>query len=180
MKKVNPFWFTICIISVAAAFLLCFIGSEKGILLAKPKKDPQIVTVEFLDALKSGNYEKVNSLLSGYSGLGLEYEPETEEEKLMLSLLKESYDYSLSGECIRKNITASQKILFTRLNVEEINTEAASGTGEDYLSALQRAAEAVEEYYASDILDIHLEYSNGEWKIIPDGALIAALQGGLS
>ncbi|MDO5445492.1 MAG: hypothetical protein Q4F31_07720 [Eubacteriales bacterium] len=98
----------------------------------------------------------------------------------MLSLLKSSYDYSLSGECARKNITASQKILFTRLNVEEINAEAASGIEESYISALQKAAGNIEEYYTSDILDIHLEYSNGKWKIIPDSALITALQGGLN
>lgn len=180
MKKVNPFWLTVCIVSAAAALLLSFIGNEKGILFAKPKKDPQLVAVEFLEALKSGDYEKVNSVLGGWSGFGLETEPETEEGRFMLSLLRNSYDYSLSGDCARKNIIAQQKILFTRLNVEQISAEAASGTEESYLSALNRAAENVENYYTSDILDIYLEYSNGEWKIIPDSALVAALQGGLN
>lgn len=180
MKKINPFWMTVCIIAALAAIMLCVVGSHNGVLLASPGGDPQAAAAAFLDALKTGDYAKVNSCLSGYSTLGLEEEPASEEGKILLNAVRGSYDYTLSGECVRNGVKASQKILFTRLDAAKMSAAAEAMTDRDFVSALSDRAQNAALYETSDILDISLEYKDRMWRIIPDDALITALRGGLN
>lgn len=170
---------TVFVITAVMAAALCAVSAFRGILIAKQEKDPQQAVVFFLEALKRSDYAAADSCLSGYSGLGIGEEAATAEGQQLLSALRRSYDYSLSGECDRRQITACQKILLTRLDIRTLHSDAMNQAGTDYASSLAVALEFPEQYTTSDILDIHLEYTDKEWKIIPDEALITALRGGL-
>lgn len=158
---------------------MCIIGQNGKVLIARQKKDPGTVVTLFLDALKSGDYDQAERLLSGHTGMGLNIEAETEEGGLMLAMLKNSYDYSASGPCARNGIKASQKILITRLDIPAVSEFVMSRPEIDYVSALREISSAPESFYTGDIVDINLEYIDREWKIVPDETLLTAVRGGL-
>ena len=180
MKKISPFWLIILILTVLAAVFLCIKGYPDGILLARPSGKPQKTVTEFLNLVECGDYKQANTYLSGYSTLGFENIPDSEEGVRLFQALKNSYDYTLSGDCICKELKATQKILLTRLDVGAVTSAAALLGDSDYLHALDTILADKEQYYTSDILDISLEYIDHTWKIIPDSALICAFQGGVN
>lgn len=182
MRKTSPFWLTICILTVAAAIVLCCIGASGKILFARPSGDPQKTVTDFLNAVKSGEYATAYSFLDGYSTFGLENSPESEEGRMMFDALRKSYDYSLSGTCVRKGTAALQKVVLARLDLAAVNIAAASmaQAGSEYNIALRQVLDNPQQYITGENVDIALKYSAGKWKIVPDSALIKALQGGIS
>ena len=179
MKKVNPFWGILCLVTVLAAVALSFIGYNKGILYARPEGNPQDTVCAFFDCVTEKDYEGAYSLLNGYTSLGLEDEPEDSDSQQMMHALRTSYSYELSGTAVRKGITATQKIILTRLNVPAVSSAALAITDREYSVSLSEFLSSPEAYYTSDILDISLKYVNGKWLIEPDSALLTSLSGGI-
>lgn len=178
MKKKSPFWICLSLLSILLIVVLCIIGDKKGILIAKPGGNPRETVEIFMNALKSGDYETAYDCLDEYSSLGLENEPESEEGKVLLSALKRSYDYSLNGECIQKELNAVQKVNFYRLDVVSVNEAVSHQTEMEYIDALNRTLENEDRYRVMDNLDVVLRFTDGKWKIVPDSTLMNAVQGG--
>lgn len=177
-RKTNAFWAALTILVVLAALVLCFIGLNRGILFARPSGNPQNAVTGFFNALKAGSYEEAAVYLENYSSLGLSYEPDSEEGRIMLSALKASYDYSLSGNLVLLGTKASQKVLLRYLDLDALHASALALTDLDYTAALQQVLSDPDSCCTSDFYDITVNYTDGKWLMVLDNDLLTALQGG--
>ncbi|MBQ8074773.1 MAG: hypothetical protein IJ237_02190 [Oscillospiraceae bacterium] len=177
-RKTNAFWAALTILIVLAALVLCFMGQIRGILFARPSGNPQSAVTGFFDALKAGSYDTACSYLENYSSLGLDQMPASEEGQLMLSALKRSYDYSLSGNLVLLGTKASQKVLLRYLDLDALHEAAMARTDLDYSSALREILSNPDSCCTSDFYDVTINYTDGKWLMVLDNDLLTALQGG--
>ena len=177
-RKTSAFWAAVTILIVIAALVLCFIGQNKGILFSRPSGNPQNAVTGFFNALKAGNYDEACSYLENYSSLGLDRTPESAEGQIMLSALKRSYDYSLSGNIVLLGTKANQKVLLRYLDLQALDEAALAMTDLDYSSALQQILSNPDSCCTSDFYDVTVSYTDGKWLMVLDNDLLAALQGG--
>ena len=177
-RKTNAFWAALTILIVLAALVLCFIGQNRGILFSRPSGNPQSAVTGFFNALKAGEYDTACGYLENYSSLGLERTPDTEEGQIMLSALKRSYDYSLSGNLVLLGTKASQKVLLRYLDLQALDEAALALTELDYSSALQQVLANPDSCCTSDFYDVTITYTDGKWLMVLDNDLLTALQGG--
>ena len=204
--RINPVWAVIGIVLAAAAMLMCIIGLGVGTIVAKPEGDPQMVAVDFLDAVTAGDYERAYSHLSGYSSLGLENQPADTAGAQMYSALKDSYDYQISGNCLVDKLEAMQQIQFRYLNLPSMTEDISHQTmvelqnivksrpkskiydadnkyfpevvDEAYAAAVNSVLSHAQDYYESAGVQLRLTYSDGSWLIVPSEALLKVLSGG--
>ena len=207
-KHIKFFWAILAVVLSAAALIFTIVGANTGTLLAKADGNPQEYAVKFMDSITDSDYESAYSLLKGYSSLGLENEPADEAAALMYKALKESYSYSLTGDCIVDQLQARQQIQFTYLNLpateddiqirtmEElkniVNTRSTSQVydsdnnylpevaKEAYTSAVKAVLTNPEKYYTSTGIQLQLEYNGEGWFVIPAESLLLALSGNTS
>ena len=177
-RKTSAFWATLTVLIVLTAVVLCFIGQIKGILFSRPSGNPQSAVTGFFNALQAGSYDTACSYLENYASLGLDRTPESEEGQLMLSALKRSYDYSLSGNLILLGTKASQKVLLRYLDLDALHETAMARTDVDYLSALREILSNPDSCCTSDFYDVTIQYTDGKWLMVLDTDLLTALQGG--
>ena len=161
-----------------------------------------------MDSITESDYESAYSLLKGYSSLGLENEPADEAAALMYKALKESYSYSLTGDCIVDQLQARQQIQFTYLNLPATEDDIQIRTMEElknivdtrstsqvydsdnnylpevakeaYTSAVKAVLTNPEKYYTSTGIQLQLEYNGEGWFVIPAESLLLALSGNTS
>ena len=179
-RKVNVFWAFLTILLVLLSFVLCVYGASGGVLFARPSGNPQDAVTGFFNALEAGNYDLACSYVDGYSSLGLENTPESEEGQLLFSALKRSYDYSLSGSCALAGTAASQKVLVRYLDLAAVDAAAQAVAGEEYITALRQILADPDPYCTSDFYDIPVTYTNGTWTMTLGSDLLSALQGGIA
>lgn len=136
----------------------------------------------FFNHLKEGNTVEAEQLLSSNSAVSLQPENLSEEGLLLLNALRSSYDCALSGNCEQKGSKAGQTVLLTRLDVSAANAAAVAAAKNNmaYADALRAVLADCSAYMTTDILTVNCSIEDGDWKISPDGALLTALQGGLS
>ena len=96
----------------------------------------------------------------------------------MLSALKRSFDYSLSGNLVLLGTKASQKVLLRYLDLQALNEAALAMTDLDYSSALQQVLSNPDSCCTSDFYDVTINYTDGKWLMVLDNDLLTALQGG--
>lgn len=204
--KINAFWAVIAILLAGGGLILCVIGLTFGTLFAKPAGNPQDTVTEFFTALLAEDYPRAYSCLSNYSGLGLENSPDSEESHMLWEALKESYDFSLRGDCVQEKLSAKQVVEFRHLNVDAVKRDAAGRIDgilrnivktrsrgevfdeeENYLPSVpeevyhQAYAKAIDNaggYITSSQITIPLELVDGKWLIAVSSDLITALSGG--
>ena len=205
--KLRAFWLALAVILVVLAVLLCVAATLMGSLYIRPSGDPQETVVRFFDAVKSGAYSEAYACLSDYESLGLENAPESEAGQLLYQALKDSYEYSLSGDCRAEGLNAVQRVKFSYLNVGQAASDAAAKVGdvlavlieerpreeladeegnilpqvneEAFLTALQQVLEDTMHYTRSTELELQLVYNGSEWLMVSSPELITALIGGL-
>lgn len=183
-RKISGFWAGVTALLCIAAVVLCLTGYISGgrPLVASPGGDPGETVTRFFEALTTGSYEKACSYLNGYSDLGLNSEPNSEEGRIILNALKASYKAEFLGDCVKEGLGANQKVAFTYLDINAVNDAAValqSSTG-DYMTALKQVISSAGDRCRTEEMNIRLEYSNGKWLIDADGELTAALYGGNS
>ena len=207
-KHIKFFWAILAVVLSAAALIFTIVGANAGTLLAKADGDPQEYAVKFMDSITDSDYESAYSLLKGYSSLGLENEPADEAAALMYKALKESYSYSLTGDCIVDQLQARQQIQFTYLNLPATEDDIQIRTMEElknivdtrstsqvydsdnnylpevakeaYTSAVKAVLTNPEKYYTSTGIQLQLEYNGEGWFVIPAESLLLALSGNTS
>ena len=96
----------------------------------------------------------------------------------MLSALKRSYDYSLSGNIFLLGTKASQKVLLRYLDLQALDEAALAMTDLDYSSALQQILSNPDSCCTSEFYDVTVSYTDGKWLMVLDNDLLTALQGG--
>ena len=206
--KLRAFWLALAVILTAVAVLLCVAATLMGSLYIRPSGDPQQTVIRFFDAVKRGDTAEAYACLSDYESLGLENVPETGDGQLLYQALKDSYDYSLSGDCRVEGLNAVQRVKFTHLNVGQAASDAAAKVGdvlavlieerpreeladaegnildsvneEAFLTALTQVLADPMHYTRSTELELHLVYNGTDWRIVTSPELMTALMGGLS
>ena len=206
--KLRAFWLALAVILAVVAVLLCVAATLMGSLYIRPSGDPQETVIRFFDAIKRGDTAEAYTCLSDYESLGLENVPATKDGQLLYQALKDSYDYSLSGDCRVEGLNAVQRVKFTHLNVGQAASDAAAKVGdvlavlieerpreeladaegnildsvneEAFLTALQQVLTDPMHYTRSTELELHLVYNGSEWRIVTSPELITALIGGLA
>lgn len=206
--KLNVPWAVLSIILSGFAVLVCIIGSSVGSLYSKPTGNPADTVTKFYDALISGDYTTAYSCLSDYTGLGLEVAPDDENAAQIYEALKASYEYTLSGSAKVDKLSATQSVRFKYLDLESLEDSVEDGvmrnlekivksrpgsevydennkylpsvTAEAYSASLQSVLSHANSYYTADTIDIDLTYSNGQWLIVTNQAMLNALMGGVA
>lgn len=206
-KKVNPFWGALSVLLCLAAIALCLFAGRGGTLYLQPDGDPQEVVAHFFNSIVAGEYHGAYACLSDYSELGLEHEPPSGTGRALYAALRESYAFTLSGDCRVDRLTAVQPVLFRYLDVKSVEAQIAarvediaaglvaerpapesydeegaylaSFTDEVYATALDEVLRDAEDYYNTVPLEIRLTYGGGVWKMQTSPALFSALMGGV-
>lgn len=206
-QRIKALWGILATLFAAVAMFLCLYAPSMGMLIAKPSGDPRETVNGFLDALTGQDWESAYALMDTYSRLGLENTPESPEAAALGSALRESYAYTLSGDCVREDLTAWQEVQFTYLSLsavedaaedrlpevlagivetqpknqvyDEQNNYLPEVAREAYMTALTDALAEPEAYYATDTFTLTLEYTGSQWRVQPGQALLRALSGGV-
>ena len=201
------FWMVLSVIVLAAALLLCVIGSGAGTLYARPEGDPSETAEAFLTALTAGNYDTAYGFMKDYSSLGLETEPTTEIGKTVYDAVRKSFDYSFAGDCRVDKLVAVQPVRFRYLALSAIDPEDVSEkamtelesavqsrpreevydendhylpevANEAYTAAVNALLAEPERYYDEVEFELRLEYADGRWQVVAAPELLNALSGG--
>lgn len=163
--------------------------------------------LEFLDTLDKGDLAGVEACLYGQPDLGLTKEPATDTGKQLWQAYRDSVSVDYSDDCYSEgtNIYQSAKvttldlsaamgkldstaagILKTTLETAEDPTALLNedGTIPDTLrqQALSQALTQVlsEGKTVTREMTVRLVKQDGQWRVVPDGALLAVLSAGLS
>ena len=180
--------------------------SEPAILGGVP--DPDDTVALFFDSLCAGELEQCDSLLYGYSSLGLDSQPQTAIGSALMDAVAASYSWQEAVPCTVDGINARCEILLTCLDtsamtddvralagekLERFAAEAVSNDSlynedgsyrEDVIMQLleQAVADALlnaQQYYVSNQIEVSLSYIDGGWRVVLTDELIAAITGNL-
>lgn len=182
--KINRLWGFVTLGLVLLSFILCVIGANRGVLLVKTEATPEETAETFFESVVIGKYDAANACLENYSSLGLENANANAKWNALLA----SYDYALLGDAERRGDTAVQNVRLRYLDLNALEKELstplvtpAAEEGEEpqpVYPKLQDLLAHPEDYYASAELPVTLHYSDGQWRIFADDALLSALAGG--
>jgi preprotein translocase subunit SecA len=144
--------------------------------------------------------------MNDHSDLGLANEPETEEAQLIYDALKQSYDYTLVGDCEVNMLTATQRVSMRYLDIGDLTSTLGDLTAaklkiivqtrdrslvyadndqylpevtqEAYAAALNQALKNAKNSYKQIEFDLTLDYTGGKWQLSTAPELLMALSGG--
>ena len=177
---------------------------------ATPVPQPEGVrefALEFLDTLDKGDFSGVEKCLYGAPDLGLDKEPDTENARQLWQAYRDSVSVEYSDYCYSEGTNIYQSAKVTTLDLSaalaKLNSTAAGilkttletaedptallnedGTIPDALrqQALSQALTQVlgEGSTVTREMNVRLVKQDGQWRVVPDGALLAVLSAGLS
>lgn len=195
--------YTLACIALALIVILCAAGPTSHAIVTDPD-DPAETVNELFSFLDEGNYSAASALC--LTPLP-EAEPLAEEGAVGLyTLLEESWGGRISGNAVRLGDTASVPVTVTSLSLPkllenmkpelnavlaelvedaELSSQVFDTDGnyrdEVVLSAWDRVLSGrmahSEEYRQTVNLTIALQYSAGQWRIVPDEAFLNVLSG---
>lgn len=177
--------------------LICSMRSQLSPMSCSSLPDPKITVNEYFGALKQSDYAKCDKYISNYSSIGMNGTPQTEVGTTLRKLLIESYDYRMVGECRISGKTAVQTVSIRYLDLslfsQALNTTANEIANEMnfngidifdeetafgiMLTAIESYHDRIGEFYITEELDINMEYSDSQWKIIYDDNLDRIMTG---
>lgn len=201
-KKLPWLWGVLALAAAALACLLFAAGVERGPLYVRYAQSPEEAAAGFLEAVCAGDYGRADGYLEGSGSLTPE-EPEEADAALLLSALRQSYAYELTGpaeteglnaaqtlqlrcldlnalaEPLRERITARLEELVGQRDYDEIYDEQHQYRPEIteavYREALSALLAEPEAYTGEKRLTLSLRYDGRQWRILPDAALLNAL-----
>ena len=192
------------LLAAAAVFLVMTCRDTKPVLLYVPE-EVTLCVEETMDAICCGDFSSAVKRLYGNPDLGIDRESEDPVNSAFWNAFVSSLDYELVGEpyATQTGIAQDVKVISLELDTatEKLGARAeallqqglaqaenASDVydGSDYKdsfvdSVIQQAArQALEEdvRYSYSVVTLQLVCSNGQWRIVPDKALLSAISGG--
>ena len=173
--------------------------------VTESRENPQQTIDLFFRSLKAGDYETANACLTAGADLGLRTEAKTEVEAAALNALRESWDYSLFGNCTVDKMNAWQQVQVRTLDFSRMEYDLQKQTrfellamartmpleslyDEDGNTRREAAEEAYDRamlslleepgaYYASEGIELELLLTEDGWKIVPGRDLLNVLSG---
>lgn len=206
-KRINPFWLGLSLLLCAAILALSVFAGRGGALALQPEGEPQDAVLDFFEGVIAGDWPRAYGSLADYSGLGLEKEPGSDSARTLYRALRESYAFSLVGDCRVDRLSAVQRVRLRYLDVKTVEAEIAvrvegiaealvaemraqeiyddaggyreSFTDAVYSAALNQVLRSASGYCAEVELELNLSYLNGAWRLHTSPALFSALLGGV-
>ena len=195
------------LVTAAAAVLLCLRARALPLYIPAGVDEPAAVIDRFFSALRREDFEAAYACLSDGASLGLESVPEDGAGARLWLAQRGAWDYEiadgygLSGTGLTRRVTVTapdfsgagaqlREYVQARLEAEmeaavfgsEVLDESGGYREELVMAALDEAIDALAADPSACLrrlsLTVHLEYANGEWKLVPRASLITALTGG--
>lgn len=208
IKKIFAALFAVAgICSAAATIYIGMNYTDRDPQLLTPPTMAESKLVTMMDAVCSGDYEQASQLILGNPSLGVDREAADPVGVLIWDAFQESLSYELVGECYTTEDGLAQNVTVTSLDIESVTehlrarsqalleqrVQEAEDTSDVYdenneyredfvMEVLYDAAvQALEEDAAEKTvnLTIKLSYSDGDWWVIADSALLDAISGGI-
>lgn len=215
-RRMKLLWTALAVLLIAAALFVCVLPQSAAMAVKTPATtaaddghaaDAAQQTVrDFFDALLAGEDARACEKLAGVGSLGLETAPESADAALLYAALRDSWDYTLYGDCRVSGDSAIQQAVFTTLDLprlaEDVKAETEARvealarelkaeeiydedgkyldtfTARAYDEALGSVLERVSDYETAAGLNLRLVKNGDDWLIEPDSALYSALLGG--
>ena len=190
-----------------AAVYLFIIAPYAGTVSLHPDGDPKAVVNEFFTDICLEDYDAAHLLTNSSAAYGVERTAENDLEECYLEKLREGYRYEMIGEPLITGLKASQNVRVRYFNMESTGPDVKAVTMsnlDDYVQShpkdevydeennyldgitdrmYERAVKTVvgggkSYFYNFDLLQVNLEYKDGNWQIIMDDDLKNVLSGG--
>ena len=180
---------------------------DAGPVLVEPPRAALERAETMLEAVCAGDSEAVEATLRGNPSLGLDRDPADAVGVLIWDAFAGSMSYALEGECYATDSGVAQDVVFTYLDMDSVTANLRQRSQElleqrvaqaedvseiydennDYredfvLTVLYDAAQAAlaeDAQLTTARITLNLVYEQGQWWIVPDGALLAVLSGGV-
>lgn len=192
---------------LAATVFLSFYALDASPMLLTAPEDALTQSEAMMAAVARGDFADAAARMQGQPDLGADREPADEVGKMIWTAFLESIRYEFAGECyatdsgVARDVTVetldisgvtaslrqrSQTLLNQRVaaaeDVEQIYDENGDYREDFVMEVLHDAArQALEEdaVSVSRELTLNLVYGQGQWWVVPDAALLAAISGGI-
>lgn len=189
--------------AAAAAFVLAAAGQSRGLLYFRPAYAPEEAVSSFFDAVCSGDGESARARLTDGAQLPTDAVPEDKAAAELFAARRDGFSWALDGEsacdgleaCVpvrvtvqdldamredlRTEVTTRLETLVDKRAYDEIYDEDGlyrpEVTDEVYREAVHTLLAGGKSYETSRTLTLRLRYEAPDWRIMPDGALLAAL-----
>lgn len=198
---------TVGTVLLLGSLVLCFVGLNRPSEAIQPPEEAEACAASLLEAVENGDFDRAAKLLYGAPELGLDREPATAEGKQLwqayvnsISVTSGAGCYSEGSEVFRTaEITAmdisavmsqldsrASELLSKKLEEAEDPTQLLSESGEVPQSlkeeVLAQAFSALLEENTQTVtrqVTLKLVQQDGQWRAVPDKALLDILSGGL-
>lgn len=188
--------------------VVCFASLDSSVWMVKLPEGAVECSEELMDAVNTGDYEAVSELLYGQPDFGADREPEEEMGQMIWDAFQNSICMELTGECYAENSEILRNGTITALDIPSL-AEAFQSRFHALLTARMEAATQMEELYdensnfrkelveevrdealkqvlqehdhlVSREITLKLIRRDGRWWVVPDGALLTAISGGVA
>ena len=191
----------------AGTILLCLQSLEREPMLLKTPATATSQVEALFQAVCSNDYAAASALMYGTPELGSSGEEEDGVSSLIWDAFVDSIGYELSGDCYATNSGLAQKVTMSYLDISSVteglqdrcrtmlqqriaeaeemdeiydeNNEYRQEIVDAIVSDAAKAALSQDARYVETQLTIELVYSQGQWWILADNALVQAISGGM-
>lgn len=195
------------VLAVGTVVLCLSCRNASPVLLAAPEAALER-SEAMMNAVAVGDYAAVGSMLYGQPDLGIDREPADEVGILIWDAFQDSISYEFKGMCYAADSGVARDVTITALDISSV-TAPLKERSQTLLSQRVAEAEDVTEVYDEDnnyreqfVLDVlydaavqaleedavqtqwdvtlNLTYQDGQWWVMPEGALLEAISGGVA
>ncbi len=208
IAKILGFVFALAGLAVAGFTVKLSMNNLDSIpVLLAPVEEAEQQAVKLMEAVADGDYAAAETLILGNPRLGVDRDPADAAGVLIWNAFVESYDYELVGESYATDSGIAQNVRVSYLDIGSV-TANLRDRSQSLLEERVAQAEDVDQIYdekndykeefVMDVLNdavkdalkedakmtgmeftLNLVYRNGDWVVVSDSALMAAISGGI-
>lgn len=195
------------IVLLVASLLVCLFSLNAPAIMVGTPKAAQVCAQNLLDAVSAGDYAAASQYIYGQPQLGVDREPAEQTGQMLWDAYVDSFTYELTGRCystpngVAMNAAISsldiasvgntladrmEAMLTARIEAEGEISEIYDEKGDFQEALIQEVLvksfqQALEEdaLITTQEVVLNLTYQDGHWWIVPDGALLQAISGGV-
>lgn len=179
--------------------VLCLTSLDAAPKLVEIPQEARQCSEALMEALCGGDHAAAEALLAGNPDLGLDEKPDGEVETIIWDAFVDSLSYEFVGDCYATENGLARNVKVRGLHLVSVaavlKDKAAQRLDENALDesgsypeayrqqVLREAAEeAVKEEGVLVTYDVALQlvFRDGQWQVLPDKTLLAAISGGLA
>lgn len=188
--------------------ILCFVSLDAETVLLTPPGDALERAETMMDAVAAGDYAVAGQQMYGQPDLGAGREPADAVGQLVWDAFIGSISYEFVGDCYATDSGISQNVSITSLDLSIVMSNLKPRVNTLLNERIAQATEMSQLYdeennFRQDLVDevlqqamtaavredaevvtrevtLSLAYRDGQWWVVPDGALLSAISGGVA